>query len=46
MNLYMEMMEKYVAPESEIYIIFPEGIICSSNGNEGVTEEEGIGGFN
>ena len=38
--------ELYTSPLMEIYEIMTEGVLCSSSGNEGVGEEEGIGSFN
>jgi hypothetical protein len=36
----------YETPLMEIYEILTEGVLCNSTGNEGVGEEDGIGGFN
>lgn len=41
----MKAEKYYLSPEVEICEILTEGIICSSSGNEGVDEEEGVGGF-
>lgn len=42
----MKMVQKYVSPDMEIYEVMAEGVLCSSGGNEGVGEENGVGGFN
>ncbi len=36
----------YASPQMEIYEVLAEGVLCSSGGNEGVGEEDGVGGFN
>ena len=36
----------YLSPYVKIFEILPEGVLCSSNGNEGVGEEGGAGEFN
>ena len=36
----------YASPEVEIFEVLAEGVLCSSGGNEGVGEEDGVGGFN
>lgn len=36
----------YMTPSMEIYEVLTEGVLCASPGNEGVGEEDGVGGFN
>lgn len=42
----MEIKKMYESPDFEMMEIESEGVFCTSPGNEGVGEEEGVGGFN